>query len=193
MAHLWVTMNPAGIVILSEKALAMDDIGLRAIVLHEVGHVLGVDNHNPKWRDFSRVLSTTRKERYYYGPRAVIEFDRLGGDAFPQTTRKIPIHDDRTGSHWDPCSGLNDIMQPVFSRTPVITWVTLASLEEGYVYRGGESPRLDQNRWNLRYYNGRFFNCVDGRNTESNRPATVPPLDDDNVIWFGDDVLREER
>ena len=120
------------------------------IALHEIGHVLGI-GWGARWQEWLRIPDPAKPENAYLtDPEAIAAFDRMGGTDFPVTTPKIPLRDNTF--HWDPCTGIPDIMsgdnQPLQNFT--VTELTMASLAEGYVYDPATVPglKLDPEVWN---------------------------------------------
>lgn len=96
---------------------------LEQVVLHEIGHVLGIGT---SWHDFGFVQDSGGSDPHFNGPLAIEAFDAAGGTNYTSGA-KVPVTS--RGSHW---RFWGELMSP--SGSPALSAITVQSLADlGYV------------------------------------------------------------
>ena len=99
----------------------MSITGVVDIVLHEIGHVLGIGTI---WDDF---IQNPSGDTHFIGPRAIAAFNDAGGQNY--TGAKVPVETD--GSHWRDPVLEGEIMNPAGGE--VLSAITIQALADlGY-------------------------------------------------------------
>ena len=115
---------------------------LEAVILHEMGHVLGIGT---LWDDHgllrSPSLAAEREvDTHFAGAKAIREFDEVGGTSYTAGA-KVPVENKGTGSgsddsHWRKSVFGNELMNPSAESVMPLSVVTVASLADlGYAVR----------------------------------------------------------
>ena len=114
----------------ADVAELIDEGTFTAVVLHEMGHVLGIGTLWDYGRDLTTGLSTSNP--LYTGPRGVAEWSQLGG------TSSLPVEGlggpSTAGSHWRESTFANELMTGWISAGPnPMSAMTISSLGDlGY-------------------------------------------------------------
>ena len=154
---------------------------LTRVILHEMGHVLGIGTSwqiSELLRDESRTCSedgctvNPGVDTHFAGPLAVAAFDAAGGTGY--TGAKVPVENDgeagRADGHWRESVFSNELMTPTLSSAfDPLSAISIQSLADvGY--------RVDVSRADK--YSLPFLNAARAR-----RPGQV--IDLGNDIWIG--------
>jgi hypothetical protein len=136
------TLTVLGIMVFDEADTAAFAAQLDRIVLHEMGHVIGVGSlwgPPPFGLDLLRNPSLTLGpgvDTYFDGPRAVAEFDALGGQGY--MLEKVPVHNDsvpgRADGHWRESVLVTELMTPLLDipSNPLSRLTTASLWDLGY-------------------------------------------------------------
>ena len=100
-----------GIVLLNRSAIpGMQTNGtLEHVILHEMGHVLGIGDswsESGLLRNVARSFNERRTDTHFAGPLAIQAYDEAGGTNYPNDP-KVPV--DENGAHWK-----MEMLQPEF-------------------------------------------------------------------------------
>ncbi|MYA12633.1 MAG: hypothetical protein F4Z32_14365, partial [Gemmatimonadetes bacterium] len=115
---------------------------LEAVILHEMGHVLGIGSlwdHHELLRDPS-LAAEMEVDTHFAGAKAIRAFDEVGGAAYARGA-KVPVENmgTRSGSddsHWRKSVFGNELMNPSVEASMPLSAVTVASLADlGYAVR----------------------------------------------------------
>jgi hypothetical protein len=136
-----------------EDITRLDNAGsLEAVILHEMGHVLGFGTiwtylsllQNPA----SDTTGAPLVDTYFSGSAAIAAFDSLGGTAY-SASQKVPVENDNTqygvgslNGHWRESVFTTELMTPSLNSGVVneLSAVSVASLEDmGYQVVFGSS------------------------------------------------------
>jgi hypothetical protein len=104
------------------------DGGLYGVVLHEMGHVLGIGT---LWNNFGYVRGLNTANPGYYGPNATAAYNQI----FGLRSAGVPVN--ATGEHWSESVLKNEVMTPTKDpgHNPLST-ITIGSLADlGYQVR----------------------------------------------------------
>lgn len=115
---------------------------LEAVILHEMGHVLGIGSlwdHHELLRNPSRAAER-EVDTHFAGAKAIRAFDEVGGRAYALGA-KVPVENKGTrsgsdDSHWRKSVFGNELMNPSVEASMPLSAVTVASLADlGYAVR----------------------------------------------------------
>ena len=123
----------------ADLATLESNLRLEAVILHEMGHVLGIGTI---WgSQFSDLLrnpsrpSSPGVDTHFAGPLAIAAFDAAGGSAYDG--EKVPVENTaKSGSadgHWRDSVLANELMTPFLKFAPKLSAITIQSLADvGY-------------------------------------------------------------
>ncbi len=117
-----------------------DDGRLTDVVIHEIGHVLGIGT---LWEDFGFLVnpslpSNEGADTHFSGPRAIVAFDAVGGSSFSAGS-KVPVENSQGGSgtrdsHWRESVFEMESMTGFVDEVNPLSVVTIESLGDlGYL------------------------------------------------------------